>query len=132
MAFVYGFSFASLGDDMESTLCTCIVGNLIVVMSWLLFVVQRRRPPQTTPAQNSVEDAVVLLCAYIAFLCGWVLQEWSLPRYNKMYRFATTHLVNAGFVSISLFVRLAWTPCKICCVLMCLRPSATITLDLGD
>ena len=131
LAFVYGFSFASLGDNMNSVLCTCVVGNTIVLMSWLLFVVSRQQVLQTAQ-HRAVEDSVVLLCAYIAFLCGWMLQEWSMPKYIKSGSFAITHVVNTAFVSASVLARLVYRPCKLCCLFMCLRPSATITLDLGD
>ena len=131
LAFVYGFSFASLGDNMNSVLCTCVVGNTVVLMSWLLFVVSRQQVLQTAQ-HRAVEDSVVLLCAYIAFLCGWMLQEWSMPRYIKSGSFAITHVVNTAFVSASVLARLVYRPCKLCCLFTCLRPSATITLDLGD
>lgn len=131
MAFVYGFSFASVGKDMESLLCVCMVGNVVVLMAWLLFVVGRRRLPEIAPETRAVEDSIVLLCVYIAFLCGWVLQEWSMPQYNKTTTFAIPHIVNAGFLVFGSTARLVHL-CKLCCFLMCFRPPATITLDLGD
>ena len=132
LAFVYGFTFVSLGNDMESLICTCIVGNIIVLIAWLLFVVGRQGLPERAPEQRAVEDAVVLLCAYIAFLCAWLLQEWSLPRYNTYNTIATTHIVNAGCVVFSCVTRLVYRPCRAGCQCAWSRPPVTITLDLGD
>lgn len=131
-AFVYGFSFLSLGATYTTVLYTCTIGNAIVLGAWLLFVVNRLRPPAMLQQRKAVQDVVLLLCVYIMFLLGWMMQEWSLPRYTNASLSAAAHFVNAGCVVACSVARLAYTPCKTCCSFMCAPPSVTISLDLGD
>jgi len=131
-AFVYGFSSPSLCSTPASTAYTCLIGNAIVLLVWIVFVVRRIRSSATPQQRKAVEDILMLLCVYVMFLCGWMLQKWSMPRVAHTALFATVHFSNAGCVGLTSALRLAYSPCRAGCQCAWSRPPVTITLDLGD
>lgn len=132
LAFVYGFSSPALCNTKASTAYTCLFGNATVLAAWILFVVCKRLPYPVPPYRKSVQDIVILLCVYVTFLIGWMLQKWSVPHYTKSYEFATVHFSNIGCVVFISVARLTHAPCKACCQILCTPPPVSISQDQTD
>ena len=132
LAFVYGFSFLSLSDTYATTVYTCLVGNAVVIVAWVLFVVCRFQPRGASEQQKAVQDVVLLLCVYITFLCGWTFQRWSMPRYHNPDFDILAHFFNGGCMVFGSVARLASVPCKAYCCTAPQPQALTISLDAGD
>lgn len=132
LAFVYGFSFLSLSDTYVAAVYTCLLGNTAVIVAWMLFVVGRFQPRSVPEQKKAVQDVVLLVCVYITFLCGWTLNQWSMPHHHHPDFDIPAHFLNGCCMLLGIVSRLAYMPCKACCCADTQQQVPTISLDAGD